>query len=60
MVSPEGIDAVKPSPKGEGAPLIPPGEPRRDECRGVVSRIFVSWNQISEWLRRLNELQEVA
>ena len=37
MVSPEGIDAVKPSPKGEGAPLIPPGEPRRDECRGVVS-----------------------
>jgi hypothetical protein len=22
---------------GEGAPLIPPGEPRRDECRGVVS-----------------------
>jgi hypothetical protein len=27
MVSPEGIDAVKPSAKRDGAPLISPGEP---------------------------------
>ena len=35
MVSPEGIDAVKPKPQGEGAPLISSGRNRPERSEGI-------------------------
>jgi hypothetical protein len=41
MVSRVGIDHGKARPEAEAVWLIPPGETRRDECRGVVSRVGI-------------------
>lgn len=59
-MSRDGIDNGKARPKAEAVLLISPGEPRRDECRGVVSLNFVSWNRIGAWLRRIDGLRGLA
>lgn len=42
-----------------GVPGFFLAKPLRAE-RGVVTRIFTSWNEIGEWLRQLEALQHAA
>jgi hypothetical protein len=60
VVSPEAIDHGKARPKAEAVWLILSGEPIRDECREMVSQNFASWNQVDQWLRQVERLQQAA
>jgi hypothetical protein len=54
------IVPAKASPKGEaGVSGFFLAKQLRAE-RGVVNRIFASWNRIGEWLRRLDAVRRTA
>jgi hypothetical protein len=59
---PEGIayDGNRFNRAAVTAPLFNYLAPSESADERVVSRIFVSWNQIGGWLRRLKALQQPA